>query len=363
LREAKATCLPAGRRGNLTPTIKMTNQNHTILVICGPTASGKTSLAISVAKSLISSSSPATAGLTPQHTVNLLSADSRQIYQGLDIVTGKDLPSSLSPKIHFFGLDLVQPDTIFNLSDYTQYARQVISDSLSQKIPLIIVGGTGLYLKALTSNLLTYQVPPNRKLRTVLEKLDLPSLQKKLLELNPSKYTSLNHSDLHNPRRLIRAIEISSSLPESGLQAPRHCQERKRPACRQAGVAISLHPETKLSFHWIGLRQDKEAQSASIRQRVLERLDAGAIDEVKKLIKKYPDKSLALFTSLGVREIIDYLHQKISRDKLVELWTSAEIDYARRQMVWFQKQPEIIWYDMSSRQNQKLVIKLAKIFI
>ena len=323
----------------------MTNQNHTTLVICGPTASGKTSLAISIASVIASEAR--------QSKVNLLSADSRQIYQDLDIITGKDLPPSLSPKIHFFGLDLVQPDTIFNLSDYTQYARQVISDSLSQKIPLIIVGGTGLYLKALTSNLLTYQVPPNRKLRTVLEKLDLPSLQKKLLELNPSKYTSLNHSDLHNPRRLIRAIEISLSL--SPKESPRQAVLR--------GNSLLDTQSSDISYNWVGLKIDKETQQANIRERVIERLKTGAVTEVENLIQKYPHQNLPIFTSLGVQEISRYLSRDISQKKLIDAWTSAEIDYARRQMVWFQKQPEIIWYDMSSRQNQKLAIKLAKIFI
>ncbi len=296
-----------------------------ILVICGATATGKTSLAISVAKSLISSSSPATAGLTPSTSVNILSADSRQIYRGLDIVTGKDIPEDLPPSINFFGLDLVEPNQSFNLSDYVQYSKKVIQESLSQKIPLIIVGGTGLYLKAITSDLLNVQVPPNQSLRSELEKLTLVELQNKLQEVNLEKYISLNNSDIHNPRRLIRAIEIAC---HSGT-------------CNRVTVS-PCHP----SFSWVGLHQDKEVQKANIRQRVISRLNAGAIQEVEQLLKKYSEPKLPLFTSLGVREIIGYLHQKISRDELVELWTAAENDYARRQMVWFKRQPGIIWYDI-----------------
>ena len=338
-----------------------------ILVICGPTASGKTSLALQVAETLLHRhsgldpesrnlslrSTKCCGNLTPSLSVNLLSADSRQIYQGLDIVTGKDLPPSLSPKIRFFGLDLVQPDTIFNLSDYTQYARQVISDSLSQKVPLIIVGGTGLYLKAITSDLLTVHVPPNAKLRARLESLDLEALKKLLKKLNPQKFSSLNNSDANNPRRLIRAIEISSTKQQSLSCHP-----------RESGDPFSNSiPFVLPTFHQIGLRIDRETQQANIRERVVRRLKTGAVTEVENLIQKYPHQSLPIFTSLGVREISRYLSQAISREKLIDAWTSAEIDYARRQMVWFQKQPEIIWYDMSSRQNQKLAIKLAKIFI
>ena len=229
----------------------------TILVICGPTASGKTSLAISVAKNLLIQSSfrAKSRNLTPPPSVNLLSADSRQIYRGLDIVTGKDIPEDLPPSINFFGLDLVEPNQSFNLSDYVQYSKKVIQESLSQKIPLIIVGGTGLYLKAITSDLLNVQVPPNQSLRSELEKLTLVELQNKLQEVNPEKYKSLNNSDVNNPRRLIRALEIACY---SGTCHP----------ARPTGGRVTVSP-CHPSFSWVGLRQDKEAQSASIRQRNL----------------------------------------------------------------------------------------------
>ena len=379
-----------------------------VLVICGPTASGKTSLALSIAKEYInchsgsqsrlgdldpesrSSSlrgvkrrgnltppssvhilsadsspvipdlirdpspsviaSPDIAGrgnLTPPTRVTILSADSRQIYKDLDVVTGKDLPLDLSPNIKFFGLDLVSHDQPFNLSDYVRYAKKVIQESLDKNIPLIIVGGTGLYLKAITTNLLSVNVPPDKVLRKSLEKLDLISLQKKLKQINLEKFLSLNHSDVNNPRRLIRAIEISSSSSTGSLPVI--------PA--KAGI----HQITQPNFHWIGLRQDKVVQNTSIRQRVIDRLDTGALEEVERLIKEYPEGTLSLFTSLGVKQIIEYLNKKISREELVDQWSATEIDYARRQTVWFQKQPGIIWYD-KSKVNKKLVEKLARIF-
>jgi tRNA dimethylallyltransferase len=306
------------------------NKQSTILVICGPTASGKTSLALSVAEKLL------------QHypSVNVLSADSRQVYQDLDIITGKDIPESLSPRIRFFGLDLVEADKVFNLSDFVNYSRKIIQNSIKDNAPLIIVGGTGLYLKAVTSDLLNVHVPPNQPLRRDLEKLDLHSLQSRLSKLNPQKLASLNNSDLNNPRRLIRAIEISSSAP---LSHP----------------VGGSHPVSEPNFVWIGLKQDKEVQKATIRQRVLDRLDSGALEEVKDLIIKYPDHSPAIFTSLGVKQIVQYLEKKLSLEKLIDLWTLSEADYARRQMVWFKKQPGIVWYD-KDRVDQVLINSLAK---
>ena len=307
-------------------SLKMTNKSS-ILVICGPTASGKTSLSLEIAK------------LLPK--ANILSADSRQIYSGLDILTGKDIPENIPDSIKIYGLDIVEADLSFNLADFVQYAQSIIRKSLDEKTPLIIVGGTGLYLKAITSNLLNVHIPPNQKIRRELEKKDLASLQKILLKLNPEKLKSMNNSDLHNPRRLIRAIEISKG------QTP--------------GVSSSREScLTPPYFLWIGLNPDKDTLKENIRLRVLERIDSGAVDEVKNLIKNNPDKNHPVFTSLGVREIKDYLDQKISREQLIDLWTKAEIDYARRQIVWFKKQTGIVWYDRSSIEN-KLISNLAKI--
>lgn len=339
-----------------------------ILVICGPTASGKTSLALNIAKKLVGAihespartSSPAVAGLTPFNSVNILSADSRQVYQGLDIVTGKDIPNNIPSNIQFFGLDLANPSEVFNLSDYVNYSQKIIQESLLKNVPLIVVGGTGLYLKAITTSLLNVAVPPDDKLRKKLEKLDIPKLQKKLQKLNPEKFASLNNSDVNNPRRLIRAIEIVSALSKTSSVSRLGGTSCTLSPANGGAIQVTLSANPPI-FHWIGLRQAKEVQKSGIRQRVIERLDAGASAEVKKLFKKYSDQSLPLFSSLGVKQIIEYLDKKISREELIDRWTAAEIDYARRQMVWFQKQPGIIWYD-KSKANKMLAEKLAKVF-
>lgn len=304
----------------------MRDNKQQIIVICGPTASGKTGLALQLAKEL------------PR--ANILSVDSRQVYKSLDIVTGKDIPKNLPSEIKVFGHDLFNPDERANLADFLRYSQKIIQESKITKTPLIIVGGTGLYLKAITQNLSDVQIPPNLVLRQELERLSLAELQQYLERENPQKYLSLNRSDLMNPRRLIRYIEISKSKP-------------KLPEIKET--------DQDICFHWIGLLPDKNTQKESINNRVLERINDGAVDEVKNLLNKFSDKNLPIYTSLGVSQIIDFLEGKFSKEELIFHWTNAENDYARRQIVWFKKQPGIVWYDKSTDRNS-LIIQLKKIY-
>lgn len=299
-------------------------KNPNILIICGPTASGKTGLALQLAKEL------------PK--ANILSVDSRQVYRSLDIVTGKDVPEDLSPHISIFGQDLFSPTTTANLGDFTRFGQKIIKQSIASNTPLIIVGGTGLYLKSLTQNLSSVSVPPNPVLRQKLEKLSLVDLQELLHQKNPQKFTSLNHSDLFNPRRLIRAIEIASV---------------KTPAPTNSSL--------KANFYWVGLLPDKTTLKDQIRNRVQKRLDAGAVTEVSSLLRQYPDRSLPIFTSLGVSQICAFLNHEITQDQLVDIWTNVEVDYARRQIVWFKKQPDIVWYDKDT-DRQAFINQLKSIF-
>ena len=292
-----------------------------VLVICGPTASGKTSLALSVASKL--------------HSVSIISADSRQVYKELDIVSGKDIPYKLPENIHIFGLDLFSPDQVANLSEYVNYARQVIDDEISKGRQVILAGGTGLYLKGVTQNLEEIFIPINHSLRKELSELSINQLKEKLKTINPDKFNKLNNSDVNNSRRLIRYIEISLN--------------DNKP---------KFYPIPKVKFHWIGLKYSKTNFEEIITQRVVERINSGAINEVGKIKNRYLDQKLPIFTALGVNEIISYLNKDISRDELISLWSRNEVAYAKRQMVWFKKQPDIIWYDESVDRN-KLSNELA----
>ncbi|HEX9008241.1 MAG TPA: tRNA (adenosine(37)-N6)-dimethylallyltransferase MiaA [Patescibacteria group bacterium] len=294
-----------------------------VLIICGPTATGKTSLALKIAKILGGAS--------------ILSADSRQIYTGLDIVSGKDIPKDLDSSIRFFGINLFKPNQIANLSEYVGYARKVLKEEISENHPVIIVGGTGLYLKGLTEELSDIGVPNDLDLRDRLSSLSTASLQDELKKLDQNKFDSLNNSDKNNPRRLIRYIEIASN------------GDHKK-------ILTSL-PDVE--FVWIGL-SPRANLAELIKDRVVERISHGAVDEVKKLLKNYPDTGLPIYSSLGVKELITFIDNKISDVDMIDLWTRSEINYSKRQMVWFKKQPNIIWYDEST-DPKDLALKLAKI--
>lgn len=303
----------------------MKNEKQRVVVICGPTSSGKTKLALQLAKELPSA--------------NILSVDSRQVYQGLDIVTGKDIPTKLSSKIKIYGQGIFSPDYRANLADFVHYANNVISESIKTNTPLIVVGGTGLYLKGITQQLSEIYIPPNHTLRGKLEKMSLQELQGVLKIENPQKYLSLNHSDRMNPRRLIRYIEIAKS----------HLTLKN--------TRIDVSPD----FKWVGISADKENLKNNIHSRVEDRIKNGAIEEVISLRKEFSNTKLPIFSSLGVSQIIDFLDDKVSKEKMVEIWTNAEVDYARRQNVWFKKQPNIVWYDKDSN-RKSLISDLQKIY-
>lgn len=287
-------------------------KKQTILIICGPTASGKTGLALRLAKTLPSA--------------NILSVDSRQVYHGLDIITGKDIPKNLPQTIKIYGQSFVDPQKRFNLAEFVHFADQVIQNSLDSNTPLIIVGGTGLYLKALTGQFQNIYTPPDNNLRLRLEKRPLSYLQDLLKKEDPLKFASLNRSDFMNKRRLIRAIEtVRFKSKKMSLK--------------------SVRPSP--TFFWIGLLPDKVTLKKNIRDRVKKRIKLGAVNEVKLFIKKYQGKNLSLFSSLGVAQTLQHIEGKITGDQLIEIWTKAEIDYARRQLVWFKKQNGIFWYDSS----------------
>lgn len=273
-----------------------------LLCIVGPTGTGKTKRAVE--ESL------------KQPSI-LVSADSRQVYRGMDIVTGKDHPKGMT----IYGIDIVDPDEDCSVSVWHDAVMPHIQQAWQEGKQVIVVGGTGLYVKALTGGIATMQIPINQPLRDELTTLSLETLQSKLSALDPTKYASMNHSDQNNPRRLIRAIEIAHTpnLPST----------------------IRHPPSTQI----IGLRYYHNSNySSNIRMRVLARLKAGAVEETKSLIEKY-DKNLQSMSAIGYKSIIDFIEGKINQDELVEHWVSDELAYAKRQLTWFRKQP-IIWYDV-----------------
>ncbi len=273
-----------------------------LLCIVGSTATGKTKRAIEESQK------------TPSI---LVSADSRQVYRGMDIVTGKDHPKDLL----FYGIDIVNPDEDCSVSVWHDTVISHINQAWLDNKQVIVVGGTGLYVKAITDGIKTMSIPINHSLRDELSTLSVLALQSKLRELDPSKLSSMNNSDANNPRRLVRAIEIASS--------------------KIVPSPINQSIEAKI----IGLKYFAAGvQRKKITERVLSRLGDGAIQETKKLLRDY-NPSLKSMTAIGYRSIISHLNGNLSYDQLVESWVGDEMAYVKRQLTWFNKVKSIEWYD------------------
>ena len=294
-----------------------------IIVILGPTASGKTELALKIAKSLSATASG-----------EIISADSRQIYRGMNIGTAK--PTLKQQRIipHHL-IDIIEPNKNFALSQYKKLAIKKIREiHKKNKIPFL-VGGTGLYIQAIVDNLKIPQVKPNKKIREKLEKINLPTLLKQLQKLDPITAQTI---DIHNKRRLIRALEV--------------CLITKKPFSQQREKGKPL-----FDILQIGIKIDKKNLNRKINQRVDEMIETGLVEEVKSLVKKYSSQ-LPAMSGIGYREIIQYLDNKISLEYAKNLIKLHTRQYAKRQMTWFKRDKKIKWV-----KNYQEARKLASNFL
>jgi len=291
-----------------------------LLVICGPTATGKTGLAVKLAK---------------KFNGDLISADSRQVYKEMDIGTGKDHPKEM--KIHL--IDVVAPNQEFSVAQYANLAWKVIKDIWSRKKLPIIVGGTGFYIKGVIDGIETLGVPPDWELRKKLSNLDIKKLREILEKTCPERMRGMNESDRNNPRRLIRAIEIAS-----------------------ISVPSQLHPTPYiLNPLFIGLTAPYKILYQRIDKRVEERIKEGVEDEIRGLLNKgYSFVYSTLGVTIGYQEWQPYFEGKATQDEIIQRWKFAEHAYARRQMTWFKKDKRINWFDINKKGWENGVEKLIK---
>ena len=278
-----------------------------ILIISGPTATGKTSLAVKVSRKLKS---------------ELISADSRQIYQGLDIGTGKDHP--VNTPIHL--IDIITPDQTFSSDQFRRLATVKIKQIHQKgKLP-IIVGGTGYYINSLTSP--PSPTPPHPVFRKIFNLFPLFLLQTIHRVVNRRQFTQLNNSEKHNPHRLIRKLEIkffpSSTIRLSSLSS------------RYNFLHINLTASTKILYN-------------RINRRVNSRLDEGLLSEIQHLLKKYRWSHPGLNT-LAYKEFRPYFKHKTpaNLNQAVQKWRYHEHAYARRQLTWFKKRLHLNSFDITS---------------
>lgn len=306
-----------------------------ILIICGPTATGKTKLALNLASKF--------AG-------ELVCADSHQVYRGMDIGTGKDLPLNsklksksiklpfnnqkykigyyLVNKIPVWLYDVVQPDYRFTVADYVACAHLVIKNIWEQgKLP-ILVGGTGFYIQALINGIETLGIPPNWDLRQELNGWSTNKLLLYLEKLDSSKAALLNCSDRFNPRRLIRAIEVALADKT----------KKKTP-----------FPKIEINnILMIGLRAHYNFLYRQVDKRVVKRVKQGIEAEINKLLKRgYNWQNSALGETLGYREWELFFKDLATKEEVIERWQFNEHAYVRQQLTWFRKEKRIHWFDIS----------------
>lgn len=299
-----------------------------VIAIIGPTAVGKTAFAFSLAEQLLK---------TEKYSgVDLISADSRQVYEDLEITSGTDLGAEWRAiekhwqhqdlAIRLFGVSILQAEDEWSVTHFQELATSVINEAENTNRLVMIVGGTGLYLEHLTNPDPTLHIPPNVKLRKKAEKLSLEALQAWLEKQNPQKYQSLNHSDRSNPRRLIRAIEIGE-------------KPRLKTSSAVSGVTIEVLT--------VGLQTEFEQIETNIKTRIAQRIQVGAIHEVEQLRYKAENQKLPIFSTTGVKPILTYLDQGLEIEQLEALWFRQERQYAKRQLTWWKKRSNVTWFDVT----------------
>jgi tRNA dimethylallyltransferase len=286
-----------------------------LLVIAGPTATGKTGLSIATARTLRNAGTPA----------EIISADSRQVYRGLDIGTAK-VPVGERDGIPHHGLDLVEPDQPFSVADFVRHARDALAGIAARRGIAILVGGTGLYLRAVARGLDVDALPFDTETRADVEaSIDRDGLEPAVARLRALAPTLASRIDLANPRRVARALEIA----ELRGDAP-------PPPLGYAGPV-----------GWLGLRLAPDVHRAWIARRAREQFDAGLIDEAKALRERF-DPALPAFSAIDYREAWAVLNDKLTREQAIELDAKRNIDFARRQATWFRSERDIEWLDAAT---------------
>jgi tRNA dimethylallyltransferase len=289
-----------------------------VIVILGQTATGKSDLAVNIARKIGG---------------EIISADSRQVYKGLDIGTGKITQKEMKGIPHHL-LNVANPKNKFSVVEYQKKAISAMADIVSRgKIP-IICGGTGFYIDAVTKGMIFPEVPPNPKLRKILEKKSLIELLKILKKLDLRRAKNI---DINNKVRLVRAIEIAKAL----------------------GKVPQIKQTTPLyEFIKIGLFLPEDLLKKKIEKRLLARMKIGMLNEAKKIHKQGLSWKRMEELGLEYRFMALYLQNKITKQEKLKKLNSEIYKYARRQMTWFKRDKEIKWFNASKKINLKNIIEL-----
>lgn len=277
-----------------------------IIVIVGPTASGKSDLAVEFA-------------LT--HKGEIISADSRQVYRGMNIGSGKIIKEEMKGVPHHM-LDVADPKDRYSVSDFQRDAEIVLKDILNRNKLPIIVGGTFFYIDALVYGIEIPAVPPNEDLRKELEEKTLEELLMMLDEKDPDRGESV---DRENKRRVIRALEIVSAL---------------------GSVPTAIVKDSSYDVLWIGIDTDNNLHDR-IEKRLYKRMDGGMVEEVQKLIESGLTYERLEELGLEYKYLSRYLKGEMTKEEMQSEIINKSWQYSRRQLTWLRGNKNINWFNVA----------------
>jgi tRNA dimethylallyltransferase len=282
-----------------------------LLVIAGPTATGKTELSLVVADAMAREGIP----------VEIISADSRQVYRGMDIGTAK-VTAEVRARVTHHGLDLVDPDQPFTVADFAAHARAALAGLAARDGLALLAGGTGLYLRAVGRGLATDELPHDPELRASIEadlaREGLEMVATRLEELAPALAA---RTDLQNPRRVSRALEVAALRGDAPLPP------------------LLGYPAPSA---WLKLDIPTDEHRDRIAARARAQFESGLIDESDALRRRF-DPSLRAFSAIGYREAFAVLEGTMTVAEAIEVDAARNVAFARRQRTWFRAEPGIDW--------------------
>jgi tRNA dimethylallyltransferase len=284
-----------------------------VIVICGPTASGKTSLSIEVAKKIDG---------------EIISCDSMQIYKEMNIGTAKPTVEEMQGIPHYM-LDFVLPSERYSVADFKEAATDRIEDILKREKVPIIVGGTGLYVDALTKNITYPEIEIDLEYRKQLEELikenGLESLYEEAKKIDEKAMQTISKND---KKRIMRVLEIYHQTGKTKTQL-------------ESESRLTPPPYEYIVF---AINMEREKLYERINKRVDIMIDQGLIEEVEALTKKYEEFPTAM-QGLGYKEVVSYLKKEITKEEMIEKLKMETRRYAKRQLTWFRKDENIKWID------------------
>ena len=300
----------------------------TVIVICGPTASGKTALSIELAKKI---------------NGEIVSADSMQVYKDMDIGSAKVTAEEMQGIKHYL-IDIKRPDERYSVADYKHDAKVAIEEIINKgKVP-IVVGGTGLYIDSLIYEIEYQDIKIDEEYRKELEKIKdekgLEVLYNMAIKIDPEAMQKISPNDY---KRITRVLEIYKATGKTKTQ-----QE-----------AESRLKETPYDYKIFAINYEREKLYERINKRVDIMIENGLIDEVKNLIENYSEFPTAM-QGLGYKEVKEYLDGILSKEEMIEKIKQESRRYAKRQFTWFRKNKETIWIDGQAEDEQNINIILEE---